>query len=93
MARVATTPPIEPRFRSLDWATEQIAGRTVHVFCAVLARLRFRFALDQKQATALGMLVLRGLRRRSEGRACRPDGLPERWRDRRRRVPVPDYAP
>ncbi|HEY0773526.1 MAG TPA: IS21 family transposase [Nocardioidaceae bacterium] len=45
---------------AIDWGTEVVAGRRVHVFCAVLAwsRLRFvRFAADEQQATTLGMLA------------------------------------
>jgi transposase len=45
---------------AIDWGTEQVAGRTVHVFCAVLAWSRFRFvrfAADKKQTTTLGLLA------------------------------------
>ncbi|HEX6198009.1 MAG TPA: IS21 family transposase [Jiangellaceae bacterium] len=45
---------------AIDWGTEKIAGRTVHVFCGVLAWSRFRFvrfAADEKQATTLGLLA------------------------------------
>jgi transposase len=44
----------------IDWGEERLAGRKVHVFCAVLAWSRFRFvrfAVDQKQATTLEMLA------------------------------------
>ena len=44
----------------IDWGEEVIAGRKVHVFCAVLAWSRFRFvrfAADEQQATTLGMLA------------------------------------
>jgi transposase len=45
---------------AIDWGTEVVAGRRVHVFCAVLAwsRYRFvRFAPDEQQATTLAMLA------------------------------------
>lgn len=45
---------------AIDWGTEVVAGRRVHVFCAVLAwsRYRFvRFAPDEQQATTLGLLA------------------------------------
>lgn len=45
---------------AIDWGTELVAGRRVHVFCAVLAwsRYRFvRFAPDEQQATTLGLLA------------------------------------
>jgi transposase len=45
---------------AIDWGEEQVAGRRVHVFCAVLAWSRFRFvrfAADEQQATTLGMLA------------------------------------
>ena len=45
---------------AIDWGEEVVAGRKVHVFCAVLAWSRFRFvrfAGDQQQATTLGMLA------------------------------------
>jgi len=45
---------------AIDWGEEMIAGRKVHVFCAVLAWSRFRFvrfAADEQQATTLGMLA------------------------------------
>ena len=45
---------------AIDWGEEVIAGRKVHVFCAVLAWSRFRFvrfAADETQATTLGMLA------------------------------------
>ena len=45
---------------AIDWGEEVIAGRKVHVFCAVLAWSRFRFvrfAADDQQATTLGMLA------------------------------------
>lgn len=44
----------------IDWGAEWVAGRLLHVFCAVLAWSRFRFvrfAADEKQATTLGMLA------------------------------------
>lgn len=44
---------------AIDWGTELVAGRRVHVFCAVLAwsRYRFvRFAPDEQQSTTLAML-------------------------------------
>jgi hypothetical protein len=44
----------------IDWGEEKVAGRTVQVFCAVLAWSRFRFvrfAADQQQATTLGLLA------------------------------------
>ena len=45
---------------AIDWGTEVVAGRRVHVFCAVLAwsRYRFvRFAPDEQQTTTLGLLA------------------------------------
>ncbi|UUW92756.1 IS21 family transposase [Pimelobacter simplex] len=45
---------------AIDWGEEVIAGRKVHVFCAVLAWSRFRFvrfAADEQQATTLAMLA------------------------------------
>ncbi len=45
---------------AIDWGEEILAGRKVHVFCAVLAWSRFRFvrfAADEQQATTLGMLA------------------------------------
>lgn len=45
---------------AIDWGEEVLAGRKVHVFCAVLAWSRFRFvrfAADEQQATTLGMLA------------------------------------
>lgn len=45
---------------AIDWGTELVAGRRVHVFCAVLAwsRYRFvRFAPDEQQTTTLGLLA------------------------------------
>lgn len=45
---------------AIDWGEELVAGRKVHVFCAVLAWSRFRFvrfAGDEHQATTLGMLA------------------------------------
>jgi transposase len=45
---------------AIDWGTEIVAGRRVHVFCAVLAWSRFRFvrfAADEQQATTLGLLA------------------------------------
>jgi transposase len=45
---------------AIDWGTELVAGRRVHVFCAVLAwsRYRFvRFAPDEQQATTLARLA------------------------------------
>jgi len=45
---------------AIDWGEEIVAGRKVHVFCAVLAWPRFRFvrfAADEQQATTLGMLA------------------------------------
>jgi len=45
---------------AIDWGTEVVDGRRVHVFCAVLAWSRFRFvrfAGDEQQATTLGMLA------------------------------------
>lgn len=45
---------------AIDWGEEIIAGRKVHVFCAVLAWSRFRFvrfAADEQQATTLAMLT------------------------------------
>jgi len=45
---------------AIDWGEEVVAGRKVHVFCAVLAWSRFRFvrfAADEQQATTLGMLA------------------------------------
>jgi transposase len=45
---------------AIDWGTEVIAGRRVHVFCAVLAWSRFRFvrfARDEQQATTLALLA------------------------------------
>jgi transposase len=45
---------------AIDWGTELVAGRRVHVFCAVLAwsRYRFvRFAPDEQQTTTLALLA------------------------------------
>ena len=45
---------------AMDWGTEVVAGRKVHVFCAVLAWSRFRFvrfADDEQQSTTLGRLA------------------------------------
>jgi transposase len=45
---------------AIDWGEEIVAGRKVHVFCAVLTWSRFRFvrfAADEQQATTLGMLA------------------------------------
>lgn len=45
---------------AIDWGEQQLAGRKVLVFCAVLAWSRFRFvrfATDQQQATTLAMLA------------------------------------
>lgn len=45
---------------AIDWGTELVAGRRVHVFCAVLAwsRHRFvRFAPDEQQTTTLALLA------------------------------------
>jgi transposase len=45
---------------AIDWGTELLAGRRVHVFCAVLAWSRYRFvhfAPDEQQATTLAMLA------------------------------------
>jgi transposase len=45
---------------AIDWGTEVVVGRKVHVFCAVLAWSRFRFvrfAADEQQATTLGLLA------------------------------------
>lgn len=45
---------------AIDWGEEFVAGRKVHVFCAVLAWSRFRFvrfAADEQQATTLAMLA------------------------------------
>jgi len=45
---------------AIDWGTEVLAGRRVHVFCAVLAWSRFRFvrfAGDERQPTTLAMLA------------------------------------
>jgi transposase len=45
---------------AIDWGTELVAGRRVHVFCAVLAwsRYRFvRFAPNEQQSTTLGLLA------------------------------------
>jgi transposase len=45
---------------AVDWGEEILAGRKVHVFCAVLAWSRFRFvrfAADEQQATTLAMLA------------------------------------
>jgi transposase len=44
----------------IDWGVMDLAGRRLHVFCAVLAwsRTRFvRFAEDEKQATTLALLA------------------------------------
>jgi len=44
----------------IDWGEQVVAGRRLHVFCAVLAWSRFRFvrfAADQRQATTLGLLA------------------------------------
>ncbi|MCB1269477.1 MAG: IS21 family transposase [Nocardioides sp.] len=45
---------------AIDWGTELVAGRRVHVFCAVLAwsRYRFvRFAPNEQQTTTLALLA------------------------------------
>lgn len=45
---------------AIDWGEEIVAGRKVHVFCAVLAWSRFRFvrfAADEQQATTLALLA------------------------------------
>jgi transposase len=45
---------------AIDWGEEIVAGRKVHVFCAVLAWSRFRFvrfAADEQRVTTLGMLA------------------------------------
>lgn len=45
---------------AIDWGEEIVAGRKVHVFCAVLAWSRFRFvrfAADEQQATTLAMIA------------------------------------
>jgi len=45
---------------AIDWGEQLIAGRKVHVFCAVSAWSRFRFvrfAADEQQATTLGLLA------------------------------------
>lgn len=45
---------------AIDWGEEIVAGRKVHVFCAVLAWSRFRFvrfAADEQQTTTLAMLA------------------------------------
>ena len=45
---------------AIDWGEEVVAGRKLHVFCAVLAWSRFRFvrfAADEQQATTLVMLA------------------------------------
>jgi transposase len=45
---------------AIDWGEEIVAGRKVHVFCAVLGWSRFRFvrfAADETQATTLAMLA------------------------------------
>ena len=45
---------------AIDWGEEILAGRKVHIFCAVLAWSRFRFvrfAADEPQATTLAMLA------------------------------------
>ena len=45
---------------AIDWGEEVVAGRKVHVFCAVLAWSRFRFvrfAADEQQTTTLAMLA------------------------------------
>jgi transposase len=45
---------------AIDWGEEIVAGRKVHVFCAVLAWSRFRFvrfAADEQQAATLGLLA------------------------------------
>jgi transposase len=45
---------------AIDWGEEIVAGRKVHVFCAVLAWSRFRFvrfAADEQQTTTLALLA------------------------------------
>ncbi len=45
---------------AIDWGEEIVAGRKVHLFCAVLAWSRFRFvrfAAEQQQTTTLGLLA------------------------------------
>ena len=63
---------------AVDWGEEFVAGRKVHVFCAVLGWSRFRFvrfAADEQQATTLGMLaecfeVLGGVNRPGSPGGC-----------------------
>ena len=45
---------------AIDWGTEVVVGRKVHVFCAVLAWSRFRFvrfADNEKATTTFGLLA------------------------------------
>jgi transposase len=81
----------------IDWGEQVVAGRKLHVFCAVLAwsRVRFvRFAADQKQATTLGLLaecfeVLGGVPRvvLADRMACLKGGVVANVV-----VPTPDYV-
>lgn len=82
---------------AIDWGTEVVAGRRVHVFCAVLAWSRFRFvrfAADEQQATTLRMLaecfeVLGGVPKTvlADRMACLKGGVVANVV-----VPAPDYV-
>lgn len=82
---------------AIDWGSELVAGRRVHVFCAVLAwsRYRFvRFAANEQQATTLGMLaecfdVLGGVPKTvlADRMACLKGGVVANVV-----VPAPDYV-
>ena len=82
---------------AIDWGTEVLAGRRVHVFAAVLGWSRFRFvrfAADEQQATTLAMLaecfeVLGGVPRTvlADRMACLRGGVVANVV-----VPTPDYV-
>lgn len=82
---------------AIDWGEQVLAGRKVHVFCAVLAWSRFRFvrfAADERQATTLGMLaecfeVLGGVPKTvlADRMACLKGGVVANVV-----VPAPDYV-
>ncbi|MCW2854072.1 MAG: transposase [Nocardioides sp.] len=64
---------------AIDWGTEVVAGRRVHVFLALLAwsRCRFvRFAADEQQATTLAMLAESFEVLGESPRSCSPTGWP-----------------
>jgi len=81
----------------IDWGVEQVGGRALHVFCAVLAWSRFRFvrfADDERASTTLAMLaecfeVLGGVPRvvLADRMACLKGGVVANVV-----VPTPDYV-